>query len=52
MAERRPDVNGVYPETLISSKIFAYKSRYKQRNRVLFFRKPIYRFAIRCECLV
>ena len=31
------------------SKIFVYMSRYKQRNRVLFFEKPVYRFAASCN---
>ena len=49
MAERRPDAKGAYRATPISvvSKIFVYMSRYKQKNRVLLFQKPVYRFATR-----
>ena len=49
MTERRPDEKGAYRATLTSvvSKTFVYMSQYKQRNRVLFFRKPVYCFATR-----
>ena len=29
-------------------KVFVYMSWYKQKIRILFFRKPVYHFATRC----